>query len=116
MLKEDAENLADIILNLSKEKNKKIKLPPVFTSKNSAKYGDGRKNLIALIKCSADYENIESDFKLYQMISKYNLYGGQPELTSKDLRKIHNWLQMINFLLRAAQSAVPNKKFCTSRL
>jgi len=102
MLKEDVENLSDIILSLSKDKNKKIKLPPVFTSKNSAKYGDGKQNLIALIKCSVDYEDKNNNFKLYQMINKYNFYGGKPDLTSKDLRKIHNWLQLINFLLRIA--------------
>jgi len=102
MLKEDAEELSDIILNLSRDKNKKIKLPPVFKSKNSSKYGDSRQNLIALIKCSADYEDINNNFKLYQMVSKYNLYGGKPDLTSADLRKIHNWMQLINFLLRAA--------------
>ena len=105
-LHSEAEALAEIILELSKKspKNKKyfIKLPLVFTAIRHQKYGDGKKNLIAIIKCSADYENISFDLKLNEIVNKFNKYGGKPRLGSSDLRKIHNWLQLINFALRAA--------------
>jgi hypothetical protein len=104
-LHSEAEVLADLIIKLSSgtEQNKKqFKLPPVFSAKNHKKYGNGRNNLIAIIKCSEDYEDLNKNYKLYQMIEKYNSYGGKPELTSQDLRKVHNWLHLINFILRAA--------------
>lgn len=105
-LQSEAEALAEIIIELSKKspKNKKyfIKMPLVFTANRHPKYGDGKKNLIAIIKCSADYENITSNLKLNEIVHKYNRYGGKPKLGLSDLRKIHNWLQLINFALRAA--------------
>ena len=105
-LHSEAEALAEIILELSKKSpvNKKylIKLPLVFTANRHPKYGDGKKNLIAIIKCSADYENNTSNLKLNEIVTKFNRYGGKPRLGSSDLRKIHNWLQLINFTLRAA--------------
>jgi len=104
-LHSEAEELADLILKLSanvKQNKKLFKLPPVFSAKNHKKYGNGKNNLIAIIKCSADYEDLSKNYKLYQMIEKYNSYGGKPELTSQDLRKVHNWLHFINFILRAA--------------
>jgi hypothetical protein len=104
-LHSEAEALADIIIKLSTgaDKNKKIlKLPPVFTANNHKKYGDGKRNLIAIIKCSADYEDLKKNYKLNQVIEKYNSYGGKPELTFQDLRKVHNWLQLINYILRIA--------------
>jgi len=103
-LHSEAEVLADLIIKLSAdtEQNKKLfKLPPVFSAKNHKKYGNGKNNLIAIIKCSADYEDLNKNYKLHQMIEKYNSYGGKPELTSQDLRKVHNWLYLINFVLRA---------------
>ena len=105
-LHSEAEALADIILEISRKtpENKKIliKLPLVFTASRHPKYGDGKKNLIAIIKCSADYENLSSNFKLNEIINKFNRYGGKPRLAQSDLRKIHNWLQLINYALRAA--------------
>lgn len=105
-LHSEAEALAEIIIELSKKspQNKKylIKLPLVFTAIRHPKYGDGKKNLIAIIKCSADYENLSTNFKLNEIINKFNKYGGKPRLAQSDLRKIHNWLQLINFALRAA--------------
>lgn len=103
-LHSEADSLADIIIKLSKlPKNKKLfKLPPVFSFENHKKYGSARNNLIAIIKCSADYEDLNQNLKLLQIVEKYNSYGGKPNLTSQDLRKLHNWLQLINFVLRAA--------------
>lgn len=104
-LHSEAEALADIIIKLSRKspKNKKLlKLPPVFTAINHPKYGYGRNNLIAIIRCSADYEDNSKSHKLNEMIGKYNTYGGMPKLASNDLRKVHNWLQLINFMLRVA--------------
>jgi hypothetical protein len=103
-LHSEAEVLAEIIFKLANtNQNKKlIKLPPVFSNKNHKKYGDGKRNLVAIIKCSADYEDLNKNYKLNQVIEKYNFYGGKPELTLQDLRKVHNWLQLINFALRLA--------------
>jgi hypothetical protein len=77
-------------------------LPPVFTAINHSKYGNGYANLVAIIKCSSDYEDIESNLKLNDIVDRYNYYGGLPKLSEHDLRKIHNWLQLINYALRAA--------------
>jgi hypothetical protein len=103
-LHSEADSLAEIIIKLSKlPKNKKLfKLPPVFNFENHKKYGSAKSNLIAIIKCSADYENLDKNLKLLQIVDRYNMYGGKPNLKSQDLRKLHNWLQLINFILRAA--------------
>jgi hypothetical protein len=102
----EAEALAEIILQLArkapKNKIKFLKLPPVFTAINHSKYGNGFANLVAIIKCSSDYEDIESNLKLNDIVDRYNYYGGLPKLSEQDLRKVHNWLQLINFALRAA--------------
>jgi len=85
--------------NSSKFKRGIFKLPPVFSSD---KHGDPRKNLIAMIKTLADYEESDAAPKLAELPSRYNQYGGGPELNEKDLRKIHNWLQQVGFGIRAA--------------
>ena len=42
------------------------------------------------------------NLKLNDIVDRYNYYGGLPKLSEQDLRKVHNWLQLINFALRAA--------------
>lgn len=110
-----ADSLADIMLKLAtKSENERtankasrplLKLPPVFTAHNDEKYGCGKRNLVAMIKCAAEYEDGFSDGSypiLAELPKRYNAYGGLPNLDSSDLRKVHNWLQHVSFGLRAA--------------
>lgn len=76
-----------------------LKLPPVFTSD---KHGDAKKNLIAMIKTLADYEESEESLTLAELPKRYNEYGGKPGLEERDLRKVHNWAQQVSFGIRAA--------------
>ena len=65
-LHSEAEVLAELIIALSAdtEQNKKLfKLPPVFSAKNHKKYGNGKNNLVAIIKCSADYEDLNKNYR-----------------------------------------------------
>lgn len=78
-----------------------FKLPPVFTAVADSKYGNGRKNLEAMIKTLADYEEGE-DLTLAELPKRYNAYGGQPGLSDRDLRRVHGWLQTVSFAVRAA--------------
>lgn len=89
-----------------------IKLPPVFLL-NSEVYGNGLHNLVAMIKTIGEYEdgNENGCFpKLAELPAIYNKYGGKPELTNKDLRKIHNWVQQVGFGIRAAIMEQEEKK------
>jgi len=81
-----------------------IKLPPVFLS-NSEKHGNGLDNLVAMIKTIGEYEDGDANGcqpRLADLPALYNKHGGSPELSEKDLRKIHNWVQQVGFGIRAA--------------
>lgn len=97
----------------SKKFNKNlIKLPPVFLL-NDEKNGDGLQNLVAMIKTISEYEDGCTDGsypKLSDLPKLYNKNGGMPNLTSKDLRKIHNWVQQVGFGIRAAIIEQEDKK------
>jgi len=108
-----AEHLADVILSLTQKNDKRfasktpvglIKLPPVFT-KDDIKYGEPKKNLTAMIKVLAEYEEGSETGNyptLNELPSRFNHHIGNSQLEDKDMRKIHNWLQQISFAVRAA--------------
>lgn len=77
-----------------------IKLPPVFATDDN-----GYKNLVAIIKTLAEYEDgcqDGSSLTLQELPDRYNHNGGLPKLASSDLRKVHNWLHQVSFAIRAA--------------
>ena len=109
-LKENSEIIANIIYYLATPlKNNGVrlasdalfKLPPVFSNTNHDKYGNGKKNLVAMIKTISEYNNNKS-LTLNDLPSIYNINGGLPDLTIKDMRKVHNWTNQVEFGLRAA--------------
>ena len=85
-----------------------IKLPPTLMAH--------KKNLVAMIKTLAEYEEGMSDGgfpKLADLPQRYNKNGGGPKLSSKDLRRVHNWLQQVAFGIRAA--VIENEQCSMSR-
>lgn len=81
-------HLAEVSKNL-------VKIPPIFMDEEN-----GKTNIISVIKTISDYNN--QNLTLKELINKYNKYGGTPKLASNDLRKLHNWIQQISFVTRAA--------------
>lgn len=72
-----------------------IKVPPIFLYPE-----DGKRTLVALIHTIDDYNN--KSLTLKELPSHFNKYCGKTIIGNNDLRKIHNWIQQINFGLRAA--------------
>lgn len=106
----EAEEFANIILSLSMTTrnatsghgtiNPLIKLPPVFT-KGYSKYGDPKRNLIAMIRTLSEYSEGDAE-RLTALPLLYNQMGGLPLLNEDSMRRVHNWLQQVGFSVRAA--------------
>lgn len=75
-----------------------LKLPPVFTANEK----QGRHNLIVLFAMLGLYHHAESTLRLADLPELWNALGGQPTLSERDVRKLHNWLQTGAFAIRAA--------------
>ena len=79
-----------------------IKLPPVFLGRKDS---DAWVNLVTMIKVAAEYEeglpNGDS-LTLAELPGRFNVHGGMQKLASKDVRKVHNWIQQLSFAMRAA--------------
>ena len=78
-----------------------LKLPPVFTGGGNGKYGDPKRNLIAMIRTLSEYESGKAE-RLSDLPSLYNSHGGMPEMGVESLRRVHNWSQQVAFAVRAA--------------
>ena len=77
-----------------------LRLPPFFSVEKN-----GIRNLVAMIKTLADYEEGFGNGvypTLAELPERYNVHRGTNELTEKDIRKVHNWLQQVSFGVRAA--------------
>ncbi len=81
-----------------------VKLPPIFLG-NDQKHGEGKRNLVAMIKVVSEYEEGDPQGNyptLTELPARYNSYGGMPVMSEKDMRKVHSWMQSVSFALRAA--------------
>jgi hypothetical protein len=78
-----------------------LKLPPVFTGGGGGKYGDPKRNLVAMVRTLSEYEIGKAE-RLSDLPSLYNAHGGLPSMGEDSLRRVHNWSQQVAFAVRAA--------------
>lgn len=81
-----------------------FRLPPIFLVGDDNSREQGLKNLSAMVKVLADYEEKRNTggIRLADLPALYAKYGGNAQ-KAPSMRTVHNWIQQVAFALRAAE-------------